>query len=154
MKRKLALFVIGGAAIAALPSGYSHWTAQRIQDSEKTLPAKMTRMKVGLESLGSWGNHSMSVVHREGSGEAELHQTQADILIIRSGDASIVIGGTIPGGRTTTAHEIRGAKIDGGETQPLHPGDVVHIAAKTPHQILLEPGHKLDYFAVKVDTAK
>src|SRR5438067_10039613 len=151
MKRKLALFAMSGVAMAALPSGYTHWTAERIQDREKTLPSKMTRMKVGLESLGSWGNHSMSVVHREGSGEAELHQTQADILIIRSGDAAIVIGGTIPGSRNTTAHEIRGPKIEGGERQPLRAGDVVHIAAKTPHPILLEPGHTLDYFAVKVD---
>ena len=62
----------------------------------------------------------------------------------------VVIGGTIPGGRNTTAHELRGPKIDGGERQPLHAGDVVHIGAKTPHQILLEPGHTLDYFAVKV----
>ena len=152
MKCKLAAFTVCGAAIAALPAGYSHWTAERIQDRVKTLPAKMTRMKVGLESLGSWGNHSMSVVHREGSGEAELHRTQADILIVRSGDASIVIGGTIPGGRNTTVNEVRGPKIEGGETQALHPGDVVHIPVRTPHQILLEAGHTVDYFAVKVDS--
>jgi mannose-6-phosphate isomerase-like protein (cupin superfamily) len=138
-------------AAAAIPAGYIHWTAEQIQNREKTLPAKMTRMKIGLESLGNWGNHSMSVVHREGNGEAELHQTQSDILIIRSGEASIVIGGSIPGGRNTTAHEIRGPKIEGGEKQLLRPGDVVHIALKTPHQILVEPGHTLDYFAVKID---
>src|SRR5882724_3500701 len=100
-------------AAAAIPAGYIHWTAEQIQNREKTLPAKMTRMKIGLESLGNWGNHSMSVVHRGGSGEAELHQTQSDILIIRSGEASIVIGGSIPDGRNTTAHEVRGPKIEG-----------------------------------------
>jgi mannose-6-phosphate isomerase-like protein (cupin superfamily) len=151
MNWKLGALALAGMAAAAIPAGYTHWTAEQIQSREKTLPAKMTRMKVGLESLGRWGNHSMSVVHREGSGEAELHQTQADILIIRSGEGSIVIGGTIPGGRTTTAHEIRGPRIEGGEKQALHPGDVVHIAAKTAHQIVVEPGHQLDYFAVKVD---
>ena len=39
----------------------------------------------------------------------------------------------------------------GGEKQPLHPGDVLHIAPKTPHQMILEPGRTLDYYAVKVD---
>lgn len=137
--------------LAALPAGYSHWTAEQIQQRAKTLPAKMNKVKVATESLGGWGNHSMSVVHREASGEAELHETQSDILFITGGDASIVVGGAIPNGRRTTPHEIRGAAITGGEKQPLHPGDVLHIAPRTPHQMILEPGHTLDYYAVKVD---
>ena len=151
MKRRLAFFTPLALAMAALPAGYTHWTARQIQDRSQTLPAKMTRVKVATAPLGGWGNHSMSLVHREGSGEAELHETQSDILIVREGEGSIVIGGTIPDSRKTTAHEIRGSKIEGGETQPLLPGDVVHISPRTPHQILLEPGHKIDYLAVKVD---
>lgn len=151
MKTRACLFFLAATALAALPAGYSHWTADQMQDRAKGLPAKMSQVKVSTASLGGWGNHSMSLVHREGSGEAELHQTQSDILFIRSGDASIIIGGTIPGGHTTTAHEIRGPKIEGGEKQPLRAGDVLHIAPKTPHQMILEPGQKLDYYAVKVD---
>jgi mannose-6-phosphate isomerase-like protein (cupin superfamily) len=151
MNKKLCLVALGGVAAAALPAGYSHWTAEQIEVRAKILPAKMNKVKVSTESLGGWGNHSMSVVHREGSGEAELHETQSDILFIRSGDAAIVIGGTIPDGRHTTAHEIRGPKIEGGEKQPLHPGDVLHIAPRTPHQMILDPGQKLDYYAVKID---
>jgi len=151
MERRLALFLPVAAAMAALPVGYTHWTAHQIQDRDQTLPAKMSRVKVATAPLGGWGNHSMSLVHREGSGEAELHETQSDILIIRDGEGSIVVGGTIPDSRRTTAHEIRGSKISGGSEQPLRGGDVVHISPKTPHQILLEPGHKIDYFAVKVD---
>jgi len=151
MKTKIWLLTLATAAAAALPTGYTHWTAGQIQDSAKNLPLKMSRVKVATESLGRWGNHSMSVVHREGSGEAELHETQSDILFIRGGDAAIIIGGTISNGRTTTVHEIRGPKIEGGEKQPLHAGDVLHIAPRTPHQMILEPGQKLDYYAVKVD---
>ncbi len=145
------MFALAAAAMAAVPAGYNHWTVEQIDAKAKTLPAKMTSVKVGVESLANWGNHSMSVVHREGSGEAELHETQADILFVRGGDASIVVGGTIPNGKTTAPHEIRGPKIEGGEKQALHAGAILHIAPKTPHQILIEPGHKLDYYAVKVD---
>jgi mannose-6-phosphate isomerase-like protein (cupin superfamily) len=151
MRTKFWFFSVTAVAAAALPAGYSHWTAEQIQDRSRNLPAKMSKVKVATESLGGWGNHSMSVVHREGSGEAELHETQSDILFIRGGEAAIVIGGTIPNGRTTTPHEIRGPRIEGGEKQPLHPGDVLHIAPRTPHQMILEPGQKLDYYAVKVD---
>jgi len=151
MTLKFRVFALATAAAAALPVGYSHWTAEQIQDRARSLPAKMSKVKVATAPLGGWGNHSMSLVHREGSGEAELHQTQSDILFIRGGDAAIIIGGTIPNSRTTTLHEIRGPKIEGGEKQPLHPGDVLHIAPKTPHQMILEPGQQLDYYAVKVD---
>ena len=154
MKAKLAklwLLTLTTVAVAALPAGYAHWTAEQIQQRAKNLPAKMNKVKVATESLGGWGNHSMSVVHREASGEAELHETQSDILFIVGGDGSIVVGGTIPGSRHTTAHEVRGPKIEGGEKQPLHPGDVLHIAPRTPHQMILEPGRTLDYYAVKVD---
>jgi mannose-6-phosphate isomerase-like protein (cupin superfamily) len=149
--KTLCLVAFAAAAAAALPLGYGHWTAEQIDARARTLPAKMSKVKVATEPLGGWGNHSMSVVHREGSGEAELHETQSDILFIRGGEAAIVIGGTIPNGRRTTTHEIRGPGIQGGEKQPLHPGDVLHISPRTPHQMILESGQKLDYYAVKVD---
>lgn len=149
---KLGIILIASAALAAIPAGYSHWTAARIDQLSAGLPAKMNQsVKVSTAPLGGWGNHSMSLVHREGSGEAELHETQSDILFIRAGDAAIVVGGTISHPRRTTAHEIRGSSIEGGEMQPLHPGDVLHIPPRTPHQMILEPGQKLDYYAVKVD---
>jgi mannose-6-phosphate isomerase-like protein (cupin superfamily) len=149
--RLFTLAVLTTLAMAAVPAGYTHWTSEQIQDRVKNLPARMSRVKVATEPLGGWGNHSMSLVHREGNGEAELHETQSDILFVRSGEAAIVIGGTIPGGRRTSAHEIRGSGIEGGEKQRLSPGDILHIAPKTPHQMILEPGQKLDYYAVKVD---
>lgn len=144
------------AAFAALPAGYSHWTAAQMDARAKGLPARIAqqkpgKVKVATEALGGWGNHSMSLVERDGPGEAELHETQSDIMFIRSGEAAIVIGGTIPNARHTSAHEVRGASIEGGEKQALHPGDVLHIPPRTPHQMIIEPGQKLDYVAVKVD---
>jgi hypothetical protein len=151
MKIRLVWFALAATAVAAVPAGYSHWTQVQLDERAKPLPARMSRVKVATEGLGGWGNHSMSLVHREGSGEAELHETQSDILFIRAGDAAIIIGGTMPGSHKTTAHEVRAPKIEGGEKQPLHAGDLLHIAARIPHQIILEPGQKLDYYAVKVD---
>jgi mannose-6-phosphate isomerase-like protein (cupin superfamily) len=151
MKRNIWLLGWAGVAFAAVPVGYVHWSARQIDDLARTLPTKMGKVKVATGSLGHWGNHSMSLVMREASGEAELHERQADILIIRDGEGAIIIGGTIPKARRTTAHEIRGLAIEGGEKQALHPGDVIHVPPRTPHQIIVEPGRKIDYFAVKVD---
>lgn len=151
MKIRLGWFLLAATAMAAVPAGYAHWTQAQLDERAKSLPGKMNKVKVATEGLGGWGNHSMSLVHREGSGEAELHETKSDILFIRGGDAAIVIGGTMPGSHRTTAHEVRAPRIEGGEKQALHAGDVLHIPPRTAHQIILEPGQKLDYYAVKVD---
>ncbi len=151
MKTKLWLLAPLAMVLAAA-GGSQHWTNEQIMDVGKTLPAKMNnKVKVGTESVANWGNHSMTVAHREGNGEAELHETQNDIIFIRGGEASFILGGKIPDAKPSAANEIRGSKIEGGEKFALHAGDVIHVPVKTPHQFLVEPGHKVDYIAIKVN---
>jgi mannose-6-phosphate isomerase-like protein (cupin superfamily) len=146
MRTKLAVFGITAlAAAAAIPAGYRHWTSDQIQSQYARLTGK-----VATETIGSWGNHSLVVAHREGNGQAEIHESKVDIMFIKSGEADIVIGGTVPDAKTTAPGEQRGSRIEGGEKQTLHPGDILHIPARTPHQILVELGHKIDYYTVKV----
>ena len=40
--------------------------------------------------------------------------------------------------------------MKGGARQDVRPGDVVHIPAGTPHQMLLKDGETVTYFVVKV----
>jgi mannose-6-phosphate isomerase-like protein (cupin superfamily) len=81
-----------------------------------------------------------------------LHEKQADLIVVQSGQATIIIGGKVLNGKTTAANEIRGTSIEGGERQALKAGDIVHVPAKTPHQVLLDPGQTLDYVVLKVDS--
>ena len=91
--------------------------------------------------------------HREAtSGQAEFHEKQADLVVVQSGRAMIVIGGRIINGKTTAANEIRGTSIEGGERQALKAGDIVHVPAKTSHQVLLDAGQKIDYVVLKMDS--
>lgn len=150
MKSKIWLVAFATAAMAAVPAGYQHWTAEQIREHNRALLGKLDAQKDATETIGSYGNHSILLAHREASGRVEIHETKADIMFIESGDATIVIGGRVPDAKTTEPHEMRGSKIVGGERQALHAGDVLHIPAKTPHQFLLEPGQKIDYYTVKV----
>jgi mannose-6-phosphate isomerase-like protein (cupin superfamily) len=81
-----------------------------------------------------------------------LHENQADLIVVQSGHATIIVGGKILEGKTTAPNEIRGTSIEGGERQSLKAGDVLHVAPKTPHQVLLDPGQTLDYIVLKVDS--
>jgi len=150
--QRILLAAAAGLAMAASPAGYDHWTAKQLSDYDKALPGKMSAQKIGSQVLGKYGNHLVQLVHREGSGEAELHETQADVMFIRAGEASLVVGGSMRGSKTTAPNEQRGPKIEGGEKQALHAGDIVHIPSKTPHQMLLDSGKTVDYAIVKVDT--
>jgi uncharacterized RmlC-like cupin family protein len=152
MKKTFLMSVPVLTVIAAVPAGYMHWTAEQFKTREEALHKTM---KNGLasETLGHWGNHVLLKTRREGSsGQAELHEKQADLIVVQSGQATIIVGGRIVNGKTTATNEIRGTSIEGGARQALKAGDIVHVPAKTPHQVLLDAGQTLDYVVLKVDS--
>ena len=152
MKNILLLFVLGAAVFAADPAGFNHWTAAQLKGYEKSLAAKLTPEKVATESLAKYGNHLTMIAHREGDGVAELHAKQADLFVVQSGEATLVVGGEVVNPKTTAPDEIRGPSIKNGSKKTLHAGDVVHIPAKTAHQLLVKSGTQFTYFVLKVDT--
>lgn len=152
MKAFALSLIIGGLLLAADPAGFVMWKGPQLKGMAKTLAGKMNEKKFASEQLGKWGNHSAMVAHREGNGEAELHETQADVFFVQGGDATLIVGGTIPDSKTTAPHEIRGPSIQGGEQKKLGPGDVVHIPAKVPHQLMLDSGKQFTYTVIKIDT--
>jgi mannose-6-phosphate isomerase-like protein (cupin superfamily) len=143
--------VTAAALPAGLPQGVGHWTSDELRGFEKSLAPKMNAQKIATMPLAGYGNHSFLVAHREGSGEAELHETQNDVMVIESGEATLVLGGAVVNPRTSAPHEIRGPSIRGGDKVALAAGDVVHIPIKTAHQMLLESGKQITYFVVKID---
>ncbi len=151
MLKKL-IFLVPGLMLAADPTGFAIWKSAELKGYEKTLAPKIDAKKVATAPLAQYGNHLTMIAHREGSGEAELHETMADIFVIESGSGTVVVGGKIPNGKNTAAGEIRGPGIEGGTRHPVAAGDILHIPAKVPHQMLLDSGHQVTYFVVKVET--
>ena len=155
--KKFAIALIIAAGVlsvglpAGLPEGVGHWTGSELRGFAETLEPKMNSHKIATQSLAGYGNHSFLVAHREGDGEAELHATQDDVMVVESGEATLVVGGAVVDPRTTAPHEIRGPSIRGGEKIALAAGDVVHIPIKTAHQMLVASGKQITYFVVKID---
>ena len=147
----MALIMAAAALPAGLPAGFGHWTSGELQGFAQKLGPKINAQKIATQPLAGYGNHSFLIAHREGSGEAELHETQNDVMVIESGEATMLVGGTVVNPRTTAPHEIRGPSIRGGEKVAVAAGDVLHIPIKTPHQMLVAPGKQITYFVVKID---
>jgi len=132
------------------PAGFHIWRATDIGAKGKELSKKLDANKVASEVLTTVGNRVFMVAHREGSGQAEWHEKQADVIMISSGAVTMVYGGEVVDGKTTAPGEIRGPSIKGGTEAVLGPGDVLHIPAKVPHLMKLAPGKTVTYFVVKV----
>jgi mannose-6-phosphate isomerase-like protein (cupin superfamily) len=153
-KAMLAVFALAAVPLLARADvpGFVIWSGAELKGYGKKLAPKMNEKKVASERLALFGNHLAMIAHREADGEAELHETQADIFVVQVGAATLVVGGEMVDGKTTGPGEVRGPSIKGGERKPLGPGDVVHIPAKIPHQLLVPAGKEFTYFVIKVDT--
>lgn len=150
MKRAplLLALLLTQVVFAADPDGFVMYKASDIQARAKA--AKLDEHKAGVDRIATWGNHGLMVVRREGDGAVETHETQADIVTVISGEGTLVVGGTMVDGKTTAPNEIRGVSINGGVRKPMAPGDVFHIPAKIPHQMLVPKSLVIQ--VVKVDT--
>jgi mannose-6-phosphate isomerase-like protein (cupin superfamily) len=92
---------------------------------------------------------TVSGSHRSAAGQVELHEKETDVFYITDGEATIVTGGTMIGGKTTKPGQMLGTDIQGGETRHLSKGDVMVIPAGVPHWFKEVP-KSINYYVVKV----
>ena len=132
--------------------GFEHWSADSLKQLEQTLKTEAAKdpHHLSLRRLQDFPNELFMVAHREADGVVEWHETQADIFVVQSGSATLLVGGTLVGGDVTEPHEKRNGTIEGGTRVKLTPGDIVRIPAKMPHQLLLDGSKEFTYFVVKV----
>jgi len=94
------------------------------------------------------GDYAVQMLKRTGPGQVEVHTKETDIFYVVDGEATIVTGGTMVGGKETQPNQLRGTSIDGGETYRLKKGDSITIPAGVPHWFKEVP-QSIQYFTVK-----
>ncbi len=157
MKRAIwllpAAIMLTGVAFlieAAETGKFMVWTASDLKARGVALASKLGPDKSASDKLADYGNYNMQLAHREGPGGGELHEKFTDIFVIQSGEATVVVGGKVDDAHETSPGEIRGTGVSGGERRHVTAGDVIHIPANTPHQMLVDAGKQVTYFVVKV----
>jgi mannose-6-phosphate isomerase-like protein (cupin superfamily) len=151
----LALLVVPLVAVnsqAPAPSGFEHWTPADLQAASKTLAEKAASdaHHAATKTLSDYANDLYLLAHREADGQVELHETQADLFVVESGSATLVVGGKLLNGETVAPHEKRNGTIQGGTRHKLNAGDIVRIPANVPHQLVLDGGREFTYFVAKI----
>jgi mannose-6-phosphate isomerase-like protein (cupin superfamily) len=150
MRIVVAVIAAFGISAQGGGTGVHVWKSADIAAKGKALGQKLDAQKVASEVVATEGNRRFMIAHREGSGVAEWHEKEADVMFISAGAVTMVYGGTIVDEKTTAAGEKRGPSIKGGTEVKLGAGDVLHIPAKVPHQMMLAPGAQVTYFVTKV----
>jgi mannose-6-phosphate isomerase-like protein (cupin superfamily) len=100
--------------------------------------------------LGDYQSHNISLSVRSSSGGAEVHAHYDDVFVVTEGKATLITGGTVIDGKTENDGETKGTGILNGKSQVIAIGDVVHIPAGTPHQIMIADGDVYGAIVIKV----
>jgi mannose-6-phosphate isomerase-like protein (cupin superfamily) len=136
------------ACMAAAPADVDIYSTKDLKALTHSLADKKTPFV--SQNLKRYAGHYTMMAYREATGSSELHEHEADIFVIEEGAGTLVLGGKLVGAKTQKPGELRGTSIEGGERRTFEAGDIIHIPAGTPHQILIDKGKPVSYFVVKV----
>lgn len=126
------------------------------KDVTSQLAALVQKAKASGSSgstLGDYNSHAIKLSVRTASGGAEVHARYDDVFFVTHGRATLITGGTVVNPTTDSQGETKGTRIQNGKSQVILKGDVVHIPAGVPHQLILAPGSVYSSIVVKVREA-
>lgn len=93
--------------------------------------------------------YEIHITSRDKSGLAEIHENWSDHIFIKEGEASFIIGGTVPDAKVREPGEKRGTAILGGRTMIVRAGDYLFIPPGTPHQMVMKPGQQATFIGLR-----
>ncbi len=142
-------------ALAISCSAQTGSTAQvfSVKDIAQQLASLAEVAKIAGSSgamLGNYASHAIQLSVRTASGGAEVHAYADDIFIVTQGKAVLITGGTVVNAKTDSKGETHGSNIQGGTQRTIVKGDIVHIPAGTPHQLLIAPKEVYSSIVIKV----
>lgn len=153
--KDVALEEIAPKAAHANPANpVDHWSPHILLERAAYL-RKLAKLGDGSasETLREYPQHLAMLSFRSRNGEAEVHAEFADQFYVLAGAATLVTGGRVAGARTVGPGETRGDAIEGGSRQELRAGDVAHVPAGVPHQMLVSSEKTFTCFVLKIQQA-
>jgi mannose-6-phosphate isomerase-like protein (cupin superfamily) len=114
---------------------------------------KLARASDGSASevLKQYPQHAIHLLVRSRNGGAEQHARFADLFFVIDGRAALLTGGSITDARTVAPGEVRGSAVQDGVQQDLRAGDVAHVPAGMPHQMLVSGDKFVTCLVVKIE---
>ena len=131
------------------PPGFVLWTPERLATTIERLDRELGETRLVFEAYGNYERHSVYLVLRGKTSPAELHETEADLYVVRRGRATLVVGRELVDAEKRPRKQQRGSSVRGGYRREIGPGDVIHIPVGVPHQLILPEGESFLYDLTK-----
>ena len=145
----MCLLALGALTASAQSLKVDHFTQAELTQMAHAMDGKVQN-GMASDDLSKYPNHFTMLILRNKNGGAELHENFADFFVVVEGHATLVSGGTLKDPKTASPGEIRGTAVENGTKQTVSPGDVIHIPATLPHQLLIADGDRFVYFVLKI----
>ena len=147
--RLLAAALVVVPVLAPDPVGFAMWKQEELKQRDQALSKKVGADHSARETLADYGDHRFRLLYRDADGVPEQHDNTVDVVIVQSGEGTLVLGGKMVNLTARGIGEYVGTGIEGGERHALAPGDLVHIPAKIPHNFVIAKGKHITYVLVK-----
>jgi hypothetical protein len=149
MRVSIAVLFVTSGVTAEVP-GLGLWNAAELNRREAALSKKVGPDHSARETLADYNDHRVRYLYRDADGLPEQHDKIVDIVIVHSGEGTLLLGGKMINQSSPSRNgESMGSGIEGGERHPLTAGDVIHIPATVPHAFLVPKGKHITYVLVK-----
>jgi mannose-6-phosphate isomerase-like protein (cupin superfamily) len=103
------------------------------------------------EVIKEYPQHAIHLLYRSRDGMAEQHENFADIFFVLQGRAALLTGGAIQDATTVAPGEVRGSAVAGGSRQELRAGDMAHVPAGLPHQMIVSGDGSVVCIVLKIE---
>jgi hypothetical protein len=149
-----AAIVLTMPVSAADPPGFAMWRASDLKAHEAELAKHVGADHSSRETLAEYKDHRFRMLYRDADGNPEQHDAIIDVVMVQSGEGTLVLGGTMAGRRATSPGEWLGTSLDGGERRAVGAGDLIHIPAGIPHSFLVPAGQHIAYVLLKIPASR
>ena len=147
--RVLMVAVVLAPVLQVAPPGFVMWSSSELEQRDAALSTRVGPDHSARETLTDYGYPAgawrFRFIHRDADGFPEIHEDGLDVVFIKSGEGTLLVGGEM-----LNRTGVRGTGIAGGTRYALGPGDIIHVPANTPHRYLVPEGGHITYVLVRV----
>ncbi len=151
--------IFGDVSIEPRPSEYLLWDAETVAEIKGKLQQGIR------EGDGIWGTdfifdrvlqeadhrpHSISIVHRSGYTQPEIHELKWDIYVILDGSGTARIGGERVNWISGLPPAEQRPRLEGYQEFQVAKGDILHVPARVWHQMLTDPDTSITYALINI----
>ena len=147
--RVLMVAVVLAPVLQAAPPGFVMWSSSELEQRDAAFSTRVGQDHSARETLVDYGYppgaYRFRFIYRDADGFPEIHEDGLDVVFVKSGEGTLLVGGEM-----LNRTGVRGTGISGGFRYPLGPGDIIHIPTNTPHSYLVPEGGHITYVLVRV----